>query len=239
MTLSGQLETTLIQSFIRNAKLRRWMGSPDSPHAIRRAEDVFKKLILAPRSVSSANGALEGSNADESEEDSLMDLGTDDESNTERETSVPPVLRRFLRSDNVHLLARVKLHGVFFCRASTHLGNSLILFHRHGNVSAEAIPASIEYIFTRNDKTCFAVRSQLPVEMGTLDPFSFYEDFPCRLYSSRLSDELEIVEIEWVKCHFARFPMSLEHVAVLSLSKACSMFSPRCHRFDLRPCSTN
>jgi len=64
----------------------------------------------------------------------------------------------------------------------------------------------------------FAVQRQLEAPQGVLDPFKPYPNFAAKLYSSRLSEELEVVHVDWVLCHFAHWQISSEHVVVLSLS---------------------
>ena len=67
----------------------------------------------------------------------------------------------------------------------------------------------------------FAVQRQLPARQDVVDPFEPYIHFPAKLYSSGMGDALEIVEVDWIMCHFARWQMSSEHVVVLSLSRVC------------------
>ena len=70
----------------------------------------------------------------------------------------------------------------------------------------------------------FGVQHQLKAPQGVLDPFEPYPHFAAKLSSSRLSEELEVVQVDWVLCHFARWQISLEHVVVLSLSQVSCCF---------------
>jgi hypothetical protein len=73
------------------------------------------------------------------------------------------------------------------------------------------IPGSIKYIFKHEGKMAVTVQHQLPARQVVVDPFKPYIHFPAKLYSSGMSDALEIVQFHW-------WQMSLEHVVVLLLS---------------------
>ena len=65
----------------------------------------------------------------------------------------------------------------------------------------------------------FAVQRHLDMQAGTIDPFAPYPNFPAELYSTSLDDNLEIVQVDWVTSHFARWQISACHVVAVSLSK--------------------
>ena len=65
----------------------------------------------------------------------------------------------------------------------------------------------------------FSVRRQDVVHPSVVYPFKAYPHFPAKLYSSGIQDTLEVVHIDWVLCHFARWQMSSDHVVILSLSR--------------------
>jgi hypothetical protein len=60
---------------------------------------------------------------------------------------VPPDLKNIVSQRTVRICAHYKHEGVVYSRASTHLGNSLVLFHPAGNFAQSPIPGCIEYIF--------------------------------------------------------------------------------------------
>ncbi|KAH9940334.1 hypothetical protein B0H21DRAFT_659818, partial [Amylocystis lapponica] len=121
----------------------------------------------------------------------------------------------------VTLAARLKHRGVIFTRHSTHVGNSLVFFYPEGDrTRRRPVPGSIKYVFDGK----FAVQRQIPVYDGTTDPFRHYPGFPAKLYSADLSTTLEVVEVEWVTGHYARWLMPSGKVVVLSLSRV-SVFS--------------
>lgn len=132
---------------------------------------------------------------------------------------MPNNLNRLVHAKEGILSARYKKGGVIFSKASTHLGNSLVLFYPTGNFQNTTIPGQIEYIFTINGITHFALYRHLNAEGTTVDPYSsFYPHFPARMFSSTLSSKLELVEPNWIMGHFARWNFSPTLVVVLDLS---------------------
>jgi len=135
--------------------------------------------------------------------------------------AVPADLLLLIRGEKAPMHAWFPHRGIMYSASSTHLGNSLVYFYPRGDRAQSPIPGSIKYIFERDGKTLFAVQRQLPLHHRIVDPFKPYIHFPVKLYSSSLADVLEVVHIDWIMCHFARWQMSPEHVAVLSLSRVC------------------
>lgn len=150
-----------------------------------------------------------------------QDIGVShaEENNLPQPVSTPADLRPLINGSKVILRARFNHHGVIYARSSTHLGNSLIHFYPNGDKSLPPIPGSIKYIFATRHTVAFAVQRHLNKCAGTIDPFTRYPDFPAKLYSAALADKLEVVEVDWVMSHFARWQISSGHVVVLSLSK--------------------
>lgn len=146
------------------------------------------------------------------------DAGAETGGMTEALPIAAPVDLHQLVKRKVILHARLTLGRVVFARSSTHLGNSLIYFYVDGIRGARPAPGCIKYIFETDGINMFAVQRHLPPPNGTVNPFKYYPHFPAELFSAGLSPNLEIVKVEWVMCHFARFTLTSEHVAVLSLS---------------------
>ena len=114
------------------------------------------------------------------------------------------------------LHARTDFGGTVFSRYSTHHGNSLIIFYPGGNRSSPPIPGRIKYIFEDNG-ILLAVQYQLPAEADAIDPFQHYPYFPARLYSAQIGEDLEVVRLEWVMCHYARWHLSEKNDVILPL----------------------
>ncbi len=106
--------------------------------------------------------------------------------------------------------------GVMYSRASTHTGNSLVMFYRNGDTTSPTIPASIQKITNKNGVVNVVVRRFAPT--ADLDPFAAYPHFPAQLYSKSLLPK-EKIPLSWILCHFAKYRWSEDHVVVLSLCR--------------------
>ena len=212
-TFTGQLESTMLLSFIRAGKLRRWLSRADCPPIIKECKILFDK-VYAPKVRGDSRVDIEDNGADESV---FMDSPPDKVHQTLQ--TVPLDLYPLVLRHKAPLHAWFPHHGVMYAASSAHLGNSLVHFYPQGNRTQSPIPGSIKYIFDKDGKTMFAIQRQLPPHHHIVNPFKPYIHFPVKLYSSSLADTLEAVHTDWVMCHFARWQMSPEHVAVLSLSR--------------------
>ena len=101
------------------------------------------------------------------------------------------------------LHARTDFGGIVFSRYSTHQGKSFIMFYPGGSQSSPPIPGRIKYIFEDNGQIQLAVQHQLPAGSDAIDPFQCYPYFPAHLYSAQVGEDLEVVHLEWVMCHYA------------------------------------
>lgn len=142
-----------------------------------------------------------------------------------RMQTVPSELGVIIGRKQVIMHARHRIKGITYSTAKTHLGNSLILFYPLGNTAEQPVAASISYIYSVDDNSScvLAVHRQLPLSSHKLDPLKRYPDFPARIYSSKTTETLEVVQPDWVICHFARWSLSEENVIVYSLSRVCCL----------------
>ncbi|KAF8226968.1 hypothetical protein L208DRAFT_1299015, partial [Tricholoma matsutake] len=112
-------------------------------------------------------------------------------------------------------------NNVIFACSSTHIGNSLVLFHPDGNIASPPFPASIQYIMANTDGSIkYAVQQQHPLDHSS-NPFQFYLHFPASIYSTSLSSTLEVIEPQWVISHYARWRLDESCCVVLALSRVC------------------
>ncbi|TFK45236.1 hypothetical protein OE88DRAFT_1640188 [Heliocybe sulcata] len=197
----GELELSMIKSFIRGARLRHWLAREDCPPAIKECNAVFQEIYG------------QSGRPDFAEDRRICARATPDE------------LKALVSTDRVILTSRTKHDGVGYATRMTHIGNSLIEFYPSGDAKARPVPGCIEYIYKPEGAQAllFAVRRHMPVE-GAIDPFSQYPDFPAQLYSSRLSNKLELVEAHWVFSHFAQYQTNPDQVVIVSLSRVCAVF---------------
>jgi hypothetical protein len=201
----------MLHSYIKTAVFHRWFARLDCPPAIRECRDIFDR-VYAPKS--SQNSYQEFA------EDPMNDaIQVPDCAMT---SAVPDDLYTLLRRRTAILCATLKFDGVIYSRASTHLGNSQILYYPRGDWTLTPVPASIKYIYGMlTGELLFAAQRHLPLDPHdcTIDPFSIYPDFPAKMYSTKLESRLENVKVTWVVSHFARWTVSSRHSVILSLSR--------------------
>lgn len=201
LQIIGELESTMLSSFVRAANLKHWLARPDCPPFIEECKRVFDQAF--------------GNTAE-------------DDKNLISQSAfrpVPAFLRGIIKSQKVALRARHHYDHVTFSRMSTHLGNSLIMFYPSGDHSNKPVPGSINYIVAQDGgEVVYVIRRQQP-SSGVIDPFSPYPHFHAKIYSTALSEILEVVKPEWVLSHYARWDLDEKHAVVLSLSRVCSILS--------------
>lgn len=182
-------------SFWRVSKLRRWLSNSDRPEVVQICKEYFDKAFSPPSDVHKPTTRI----------------------------SSPPVdvlddLCLLMGRRRATLQAHVHYDGSTYSRSSTHLGNSLVRFYPKGNLMAKPVPGSIKYIFHDQNLLRLAVQRQKPL-CESIDPFRPYSLFPAKLFSSELSETLEMVKLEWLVGHYARWTMPSGHAVVLSLNR--------------------
>ena len=197
----------MLHSYLKGAKLRSWLSRPDCPTAIHECKTLLDQAYRYPDSNPYVT------------HDSLVN-STD----LPNAVKAPHELQGLVGLQRVVLRTYVKdKTGIVYSRASTHLGNSLVLFYPKGNHSSNPTPGSIKYIYGEEESFIFAVQRQcllVPVGFGAnSDPFAIYPHFPARLYSSALQETLECVKFSWVVGHYVQWAVSREHVVILNLSQ--------------------
>lgn len=125
-------------------------------------------------------------------------------------------------SDVVPGKDREKAHfffnGVNFSRASTHMGNSLVMYYPPG--ASTAVAGSIEKIEVVNNTATFVVRRQQPLPPGQSDPFKPFPHFPANTYSSKMSNaQPDRINPSRVISHCARLEFSNDRAVILNLSR--------------------
>ena len=189
-------------SFIKAAKLRHWLARPDCPEFLKECKVVFDKAFGNARTTSDPETIIESAF-----------------------WPVPETLRSIISEHKVALRAWHKYDDAFFCRSSTHVGNSLVLFYPDGDESETPIPGSIEYIVAKpNNKVVYVVRPQLAAPLDALNPFRFYHHFPAKIYSPNLSNQRQVVQPNWVILHYARWNLDKNRAVILTLSRVSTCF---------------
>ncbi|EKM60215.1 uncharacterized protein PHACADRAFT_23641 [Phanerochaete carnosa HHB-10118-sp] len=198
----GQMEGSLMKSFIATSKLRRWLNRADALPVIKECKVVFNKAFR-----------------NKFKESALFEDVT-----ASRRTPVvtPPDLFSLIQKARVVLRVHTPHTNTMYSHSSTHLSNSLILYRAGGDASRPQSAGSIKYIYDDDSIVTLAVQRQLAALPGTADPFSPYPDYDAQLHSTRLDDDLEEVQLHWVIGHYARWPMSEDVCVVLPLLRKCN-----------------
>lgn len=209
----GQMESTLLLSFLKAAKLRRWLSNPQSPPIFKQIKAVFDKIY-------------QGSNSyDDPRNDPPADQAHLDVSTPRSIPKDLAAMQNVTSDEKIFLRARIKLQGIFYSSSETHLGNSLVHFYPNGDQREPLVPGRIKYIHSADGvHYAFALQRQLLLPHNPLDPFAQYLHFPAKTYSSKYSSSLEYVDLDWIFCHYARWDVSPDRSVVLSLSRV-SLFS--------------
>jgi|SRR5215471_1382148 len=229
-----------MRTFIRAGNLKRWLARPDCPPLIHACKALFDRAYsMTPRQrdmgdtenaevddvddVGGVGIAEDAEDAEDADLDAVNIKHTDMDATAPRtQVTTPDELRRLINSSRVSLYARHTHNGTLYSRSSTHVGGSQIFYHPRGDRMSDLVPGSIKYIYlSQQGAFTFAVQRQLPVPEGTCDPFRHYPDFPAKLYSSKLDDQLEVVHPNWIAFQFARWNMSAEYSVILSLPRVC------------------
>jgi hypothetical protein len=206
--LLGELENTMLLSYIKAARLRCWLARPDCPPAIQECGVLFDRVF----NKNATNSIHEL--AEDPMNDTIM------VADCAATSAVPEDLYTLIRRRTAVLRATLKFEGVIYSKASTHVGNSQIFFYPRGDRSLTPVPANIKYIYsTLTGELLFAVQRHIPLDHHIVDPFSLYPDFPAKLYSTDLENRLENAKVSWVVSHFARWRVSDGYAVILSLSR--------------------
>ncbi|PPQ86354.1 hypothetical protein CVT25_002166 [Psilocybe cyanescens] len=137
---------------------------------------------------------------------------------------VPSNLHHLVKGPRVALHAYHIMNKLTYSRSSMHLGNSLVMFYPKGNRSKRPVPGSIEHIIIYpTNKVLYTIQLQVEAQIGTTDPYAEYPHFPAQLYRNQLSDNLEVIQPDWVMLHYVRWNFSKDHCVVLNLSHTSFM----------------
>lgn len=200
-----------METFLRASAVRRWIKDNQDVAHIKVVSDLLSKSFPLGRGTHHENELIENVSIDLDEEVTLQDGN---------EEAINALLSRLHSSTAKHresqmkLLKRCRINGIIYASSNTHEGNSLIEF-RQSETSRNSLVGEIEYIIQDFGHLHLTVRPQQPLPAGTIDPFSEYNDFPGKLYSSKLGESL-LIGANQVISHVARFcdPETKETVIV-------------------------
>ena len=198
------MESTLLTSFLKASKIRRWLANPQVPSIIQGIQSLYD-CIYTPNSADTADTM--------NDDNKLLTWGL-------AGLAIPKDLQPLLRPGNIkiHLQARLKQEGVIYSTSKTHEGNSQIFFYLNGDRTLAPVAGFIQYIYSEGkklNKTLLAVKRAITVDKLVTDTFAKYMHWPTQLYHL---GSCERIPSEWISGHFVRWDVSSKHMVVLSLS---------------------
>ena len=124
-------------------------------------------------------------------------------------------------------VAHITYNCINYSRATTHKGNSLVLYYPQASPTAAVntpIAGSIEKIMVCGTAVQLSIRRQMQLPPGSYDPFLRYPSFAACLYSAEMdSGSLDVVPLTSVLSHVARYNFSNKAV-ILNLSRVRFFF---------------
>ena len=213
------MEATILRTFIQRGRIKHWAARPDCPPVIQEFTPLFDKYTF--RKYHDTDFAF-GDNGESSDEG---DEGVTVVSIPNPTENFPHDLRDVVFGVRPSLHSRFRVNGQLFSVADLHVGNSLVLFCPTMG-SPLQVTGSIKYICQFPHRICFAIQRHLPRAPDVVDPFGFYADFPALLCSSRLSEKVELVDVDAVESHCAQYRFNDDHVVVISLSQVSARMLP-------------
>ncbi|KIK60913.1 hypothetical protein GYMLUDRAFT_244065 [Collybiopsis luxurians FD-317 M1] len=213
----GHTENTLLHSFHKGAAFCQWLLNRD-----RTGSNIMKtcrKLVDK-----AFNFTLISSDDEDSDRHNPADSEEAFHSSYHPPSQVPRELSRLLDNSvgDISLLSRILAPSGFHFYAipgAPGKGNSFICFRIGSDSRSEWAAGQIQYIFKQAGSVKLAVRRSLalPLVDASMDPFkSFWpEGFEAKMVSTDFSDELDVLDLEGVIAHTARWQMTPEITLVL------------------------
>lgn len=200
MTLNvGQLESTLVETFLRGASLRKWLADKQHPEALKVISDLLNKT-LPPEKGLNREKTLEENNTN------AMEIDVEE---PVENVEISPLHVARLKAANqrraisIKLYKRFRINGVAYSIHDSHPGNSVIQY-RVSNASSRYEIGEIQQIILDSDILYLSVKRHKCLPPGVIDPFTRYQDFPAALFSADLMHEEDLIEAARVVSHVAR-----------------------------------
>ncbi|KAI5993442.1 hypothetical protein EDD15DRAFT_2437983 [Pisolithus albus] len=130
---SGELEETMMLSYLKAARLRAWLSGPRCPTAVQECKILLDRAYRLTE--------VEDNFGNDPDDESVQ-VPT-----SAVPTATPEDLYHIVHQRTVVLRAHLRHEGVIYSRSSTHIGNSLIMFYPQGVRTSSPVPGSIKYIF--------------------------------------------------------------------------------------------
>lgn len=193
-----------MHSSSRGSAFRQWLCREDCPTLLKSVARLLDKA-----SNNDADIEMVDDIEDEMVENEMLEITAD---------MIPG-----LAISGAHFLSRVQApRGFYTIPSALGVGNSYVGFHPNGDRSSEWVAGRIHHIFKDiSGGTKLAIKRSIALTQGVSDPFRAFwaNGFQAKLVSTEFSNELEIVDIDWIRGHSARWELDANLAVILDLSK--------------------
>ena len=123
----GQMESTLLISFLKASRLWQWLSNPQSPPIFQEIKTVFNKIYKSTHSYD--------------------DPHNDDPTHQALDISTIKTILQDLKAmlnvsqSKIYLRTCIKIQGICYTCSETHIGNSLVHFYLNGDRSKSCVPS--------------------------------------------------------------------------------------------------
>jgi hypothetical protein len=233
LMITGELEETIAQTFVRAANLRTLLSKSDCPDALKYCEPMFRKLVQPTQDrgtlLSDIASMAAGHSPDIPDDEDVEeeDGGGGDGTPISLGAGTRAAMSEFINPSHIPVtavsLSSFRLDGALLTSLSTHVGNSQVLFQ--SSTDPSPVPGRVEKIFklqtTGPDYHFVTLRRHKPVVMRR-DPFAQFPILGAKFWSPEF-EPLEVYPLKFICYQYAYCPITLDDKAVaiiLSLNRS-------------------
>jgi hypothetical protein len=203
-----------VEAFTLGCRTRHWLSRPDCPDAIKKCKQLYdsayRKTNIVP-----------------------IDEDTVDPTPLSPGKRKPVPIDEYLASQLNVEQAIIRCYyphlNVYYSPTGTHLGNSLVTYRLRDDSPEHIRYGSIQLIYWDEGRGWkFAIRQQLrkppQSQDGVYDVFAQFTDYPAEMRLIELSDKVDVIKVDEILGHYARWDWSADYCAVLRLDKVSAAF---------------
>lgn len=120
--------------------------------------------------------------------------------------------------DAAYFTHESRFGSVTYSRASSHRGNSVVLYFPNGSTT-EPAAGEIQRISILHGKPTFYVRQYIPLSPEAHDPFLTYPYIGATTYQAAFSPTPDVIPLSSILSHGARYTFSFDRVVIVNLCR--------------------
>ncbi|KAJ3871590.1 hypothetical protein F5051DRAFT_340711, partial [Lentinula edodes] len=224
----GQLEWTLLQSFYRGAAFRRWLTRPDCPELLKFCRDLLNKAYGYDK----CDETLQQTAVEDTPQvtaefvqqaNDSQHSGSDSGFKLLKSAQLPRKLAREVGTSHPKSYSQIPgVKGFYGIPSLVAVGNSYVCYHlnQDSRTRGEWVAGQIQHIFEHEEKIKLAIARSKPL-VGRSDPFIQFgaQGFDARTVSSHFYDNCDIVPVDLIMGHAARWELQPGFIVILSLNR--------------------